>query len=76
MGKKKTKKKNLSLSVVVADLAASEHRDSLWDSKQLHQEGKGGELGGGSQFNGNLYRPERLFSKHLLTALQWATADR
>lgn len=71
------------MSAVVADLAASELHDSLRDLEQLHQEGKGGELGVGAagggvlvaKFYDCLYGPERLLSKHLLTALQWATAD-
>lgn len=46
---RKKKKKTHSLSAVVADLAASEHHESLGDSEQLCQEGKGGELGGSSQ---------------------------
>lgn len=49
-GKKQNKH---SLSAVVADLAASELHDSLGDSEQLRQEGKGGEFGGGEGVRGD-----------------------
>lgn len=44
---------NKSEKKVVADLAASELHDSLGDSEQLRQEGKGGELGGGEGVRGD-----------------------
>lgn len=50
---KSEKKPKRGLSAVVADLAASELHDSLGDSEQLRQEGKGGELGGGEGVRGD-----------------------
>lgn len=47
------KKQTNSLSAVVADLAASELHDSLGDSEQLRQEGKGGEFGDGEGVRGD-----------------------